>query len=73
MFNGNKFKTDLADSFTSSELYTIDDVNQAWYYIHARIIDVFNKHEPMRTCKVKERNNSWISNEILQMMYTRNY
>ena len=27
----------------------------------------------MRTCKVKDRNKPWISNEILQMMYTRDY
>ena len=66
-FNGNKFKTDLDDSFTSSELNTIVVVNQAWYYIKAWIIDVLNKHAPMRTCKVKDRNNQWISNEILQV------
>ena len=45
----------------------LDDVNQAWCYIKAWIIDVFNKHGPMRTCKVKDRNNPWISNEILQV------
>ena len=38
-----------------------------------KITVIMNKHAPLKTYRVKARNNLWMSRDILLLMYKRDY
>jgi len=69
-FNNINFISDIRKlSLLNINNYT--DVNKAWDDWSSKFSDVCAKHAPLRTVRVKDRRNPWVTQEILQLMYQR--
>ena len=49
----------------------LNNLNEAWLKLKNALINISNKHAPIKIMRLKARNNPWFSREILGMMYTR--
>lgn len=44
----------------------------AWQYFHTLFLKIVNRHAPVRTFRVKGRDNPWFSNELSELLHERN-
>ena len=74
-FDPNLFLNDLqdADIFRDFCYSKFDDVGELWTSWKSKVLDVSNKHAPLRKCRLKNRRNPWITAEIVKLMYERDY
>jgi hypothetical protein len=68
-FNPIRFINDLRNELHVKDLLGLNNVESAWSIIKDSIITVSNKHAPLKTVRVKERSNSWMTPEIIKAMH----
>ena len=52
-------------------LYTLDDVDQAWDLIETNIKNTISISCPIRKIRIKEKDEPWITNELLEMIHDK--
>ena len=67
------FLTDLQTVLGSVKFNVSDNINQAWITWKTIFNAVSKRHAPTRECRVKDRLNPWMSDDILKLMYKRDY
>ena len=72
-FDVNLYFYDIANSVVLNNIYRISNVNEAWNSWKTEYLRICDKHAPIRVCRLKDRFNPWITKEILQLMYRRDY
>ena len=74
-FDPSLFLDDLydADIFKDSSYSKFDGVEDLWSSWKTKFLDISNKHAPIRTCRLKNRRNPWITAEIVKLMYERDF
>ena len=59
------------NNFDCEPLYSITDVNSAWYFFKSVLTKTFNKHAPFINKRVKGMFCPWLSNDIKTLMNER--
>ena len=72
-FNLACFKQDLEDLQLYHMTGMCNDIDAAWDNWSAGVMDIMNKHAPLRSFKVKTRSNPWMTHEIITLMYWRDH
>ena len=49
-----------------------DDVETAWSYFYLGFMEMIDRHAPLRTFRVKGRDNPWFSAELSSLLHERN-
>jgi exonuclease III len=70
-FNEESFVTDIRNSNKLKAILNINDVNTAWLQLKEEMIKISDKHAPIKKIRVKQRNNPWVTPEIVKQMYYR--
>ena len=71
-FNCDQFLTDLAlnDDIVNTE-FDNNDLQQIWQKFKNAFIQISNCHAPIKSRRLKDRYNPWMSREIIDLMYER--
>ena len=72
-FNVELFLYDIAFSNVFSSIFHCCDVTEAWELWLSEYIRICQKHAPINTHKIRDRNNPWVTSAIRQMMYDCDY
>ena len=72
-FNIEYFHHDLSWQLDQANFYNSDDVEIVWRTFKDIFLSCSNSHAPFREIRVKNRNNPWITKEIVTKMYRRDY
>ena len=72
-FNVELFLYDIAFSNVFSSIFHCCDVTEAWELWLSEYIRICQKHAPINTHKIRDRNNPWVTPAIRQMMYDCDY
>ena len=72
-FNQDNFVQDLLYSSVQNNLYNIEEVEPAWTAFKTEFLRISDIHAPIHTYRVKNSNNTWINNDILELIYKRNH
>ena len=67
-FDQEKFISDLETELNALNIMQLNNLNEAWLKLKNALINISNKHAPIKTMRLKSRNNPWFSREILGMM-----
>ena len=70
-FDKETFISDLEIELNAQNIMQLDNLSEAWLKFKNAFNNTSNKHVPIKTMRLKERNNPWFSREILSMMYKR--
>ena len=70
-FNLTAFQNNLREAFSNSDHYT--NPNLAWHKWKETFLEIADKHAPLRLRKVKNEYTPWLTNEIKNMSYHRDY
>jgi len=73
-FKSSDFINDLleCDAITNTE-WSSDLLEEKWGNFKEEFLKISNKHVPIETRRLKNRNNPWITPEIVELMYERDY
>ena len=69
-FNLRSFINDIS-SCTNLNVSNINDINTAWNKWSSSFANICERHAPLRTIRVKDRNKPWVTKEILKLIYAR--
>ena len=69
-YDRNKFHENLLDK-NWNEFYNVQDVNLAWEYMERQITEEINKQCPPRKIKIKDKQDPWITHEIIEMIHDK--
>ena len=70
----NKFNNDLREIFSLPlDPAILNDPNALWNDFKTKFLSVADKHAPIRQCRVRSEYKPWLTNEIKQMSYHRDY
>ena len=74
-FNHASFISDIEQTFTNFILDDLEsiDINNTWNRWKAMFEKVCSRHAPLKTIKVKDRKNPWITTDIITAIYERDY
>ena len=74
-FDSNKFKEDLNSALENGKENIFDNqcTQSAWNHFKMCFTKISNQHAPLRTSRMKSRNNPWINSDIVKEMYKRDY
>jgi hypothetical protein len=72
-FDVHKFITDVQSSAVLDSVMDIADVELAWSTWKREYITICDKHAPLCKSRMKNRYNPWINNEIVKLMYRRDF
>ncbi len=70
-FNSTDFQNNLREAFSNFNHYT--DPNLAWHQWKWIFVQIADKHAPLRLRKVKSEYTAWLTNDIKNMSYHRDY
>ncbi len=70
-FDCNSFCSELAKDKRFEEVKNCTNVHHAWSLWSSTFNELSNKHAPIKQMRVKDRNNPWVSSDIIKMMYER--
>lgn len=73
-FNANNFIYDLVNNEAITEV-NIEPLNmeQRWLKFQNAFLSICNKHAPLRTQRLKDRFNPWMTREIINLIYERDH
>jgi len=73
-FNTNNFIDDMSQSMESilPDILVLSTEN-AWHLWLDNLTQICNKHAPIKSFRLKNRNTPWISKEIIKLMYERDH
>ena len=69
-FNKISFLQDIAEC-NYLNIQNNMNINTAWTQWKSAFFNICNKHAPIKNIRVKDRNNPWVTQDILQLMYRR--
>ena len=73
-FNAGAFMNDLRSSTSIANTnWSGSSLESKWFEFKECFFAVCNKHAPVQTRRLKNRNNPWITPEIVKLMYERDY
>ena len=72
-YSENSFLNDINDSHVFGNIGSYSEAQQAWLVWKNEFLKICNKHAPIRLSRVKNTCSPWITNEILDSIYYRNY
>ncbi|CAB4042566.1 Hypothetical predicted protein, partial [Paramuricea clavata] len=73
-YNVNQFNNDLSEVFSLPlDSAILTDPNALWNDFKNKFLSVADKHAPIRQRRVKSKYKPWLTNEIKQMSYRRDY
>ena len=72
-FNITNFQQDLNQALNSILFYNCTDANTAWYTWKEIFLEIADIHAPVLKRKVKSEYNPWMTNEIKNMSYHRDF
>ena len=72
-FNVQNFCSDITNSEVINSIVTNNNIDEAWIVWKNEFLNICNRHAPIRVCRLKDRFNPWITKEIVQLMYRRDY
>ena len=73
-YDVNKFNNDLTEIFSLPlDPAILNDPNALWYDFKTKFLSVPDKHAPIRQRRVRSEYKPWLTNEIKQMSYHRDY
>ena len=72
-FNKELFLNDIVNSHVFNNIKSFNNVNIAWQEWKKEYLYLCNKHAPIRISHIKQVCNPWINDEILQLIYQRNF
>ena len=72
-FVENDFIYDLKHTVLFSDVLASNDPEVAWGIWKYEILQVFEKHAPVKERRLKDRQNPWVDESIVKLMYERDY
>ena len=73
-YDVNKFNNDLREIFSLPlDPAILNDPNALWNDFKTKFLSVADKHAPIRQRRVRSEYKPWLTNEIKQMSYHRDY
>ena len=72
-FDQDKFLNDILNSVVLKNISFYSDVNKAWELWKTEFLYICNKHAPLKLSRVKQLSSPWLTNDILDLMYQRDY
>ncbi len=72
-FDDVSFCNDLNNAIERSNVMLCTDVNEAWKQWKLVFEKVCNQHAPIKHVRVRNRNNPWVTADIIKLMYKRDY
>ena len=72
-FNEDSFLQDMFNCQIFSDYMRFENVDIGWSNWKSDFIKISDKHAPLRNVRVKERYNPWITSDIINLMYKRDY
>ena len=73
-FDLSQFLNDLSDcTNVTNTILNNGDVDSHWKAFKNDFINICDDHAPMTARRLKERHNPWIDNDIIDLMYKRDY
>lgn len=70
-FDPVSFNNHIMDCNLTYAVDSFSNVEDAWQIWSAKVLQVMNKHAPLKSHRVKARHNPWITRDILLAMYQR--
>ncbi len=70
-FDPLAFNYDLMECNLLYEVDSHDNIDDAWESWSSMVLSIMNKHAPLKIHRLKDRNNPWITREIVLLMYKR--
>lgn len=72
-FNVVNYCNDLMDSNLYYSINNKENMEDVWQCWSTCVLKVMNKHAPLRTYRVRDRSNPWMTRDIIDMMYKRDH
>ena len=72
-FDPISFNVDLMDCNLYHVVNNCSSLDEAWEEWSSRVLGVMNNHAPLKTSRLKARSNPWMTRDIINMMYRRDY
>ena len=75
-FDENSFLADLSENNITDNIFVENenaDINIMWNKWKTAFLDICQKHAPLKTCRIKERYSPWITEDIIKLIYKRDY
>lgn len=72
-FNAGEFNSSLSDALADISDSNFHEPEVLWSKFKETFLKVSGDHAPFKTMRLKERNNRWITKEIISLMYKRDY
>ena len=69
--NKDNFLRAITDSDRLMQVFNHKSVITAWHVFKTEFINICETYAPIKHIFVKNRNNPWMSNDIQQLIYTR--
>lgn len=69
-FDVNLFNDDMGN-INWQRLSLIPTVNDAWDFFYSEVMNVINKHAPLKTVRVKGTRLPWINSELISLFKQR--
>ena len=71
-FVKQNFIHDVSNAFYDVQ-FTANNVLDQWNYFKIKFLEISDKHVPLVTRRLKKRFKPWVTHDIIQMMYKRDY
>ena len=72
-FNHDSLVSDIVNSVQLNSVFSNTDMETAWNIFITEFKSICNRYAPLREYRLKERQNPWINNDVLKLMYHRDY
>lgn len=69
-FNPTNLKTDIMAIDFSQILY-LDDINLKLHFLNSTILELFNRHAPIKTVRISKKKAPWLTEALRQLMSRR--
>ena len=71
-FNTEDFLRDLEQKYWDN-IYHFEDPNKMWKIWKCMLMEVIDKHAPLRSRRISNRKSSWITNDLRRQIFNRDY
>ena len=72
-FVKHDFLQDISNAFYECPALASNDVPEMWEHFKSKFLEISNKHVPKVTRRLKKRFKPWVTHDITQLMYKRDY
>ena len=72
-FDASQFVDEIRNSSIIQSVLSCQNTEEAWDIFKKEFLRISDKHAPIRVSRMKDRYNPWIDNDIVNVMYKRDY